>query len=485
MSFAAVAKGFKSQNIPKWLLSVKQNMMNNSRVFCLRVPIPPHFRLYVISDPILCREILTDPRSDKPRAIYKKFRRAHKQRIGLFTANRTEPNESYVRSVRKSLLATMHQAQIQRMQKIADGIVDEWLDQDFQAKAEEQGTSSFIFDPAQEILWITFNVFLQAAFDYTPTLDEFKFYQENNEKIENGARLWNQFDIGFWIASRLGFSKTHNDSKEGAKNRRLFGQKIITEYRKSASTRSDDPTILHVLMNQPEILKLNDTETDAQLVCEVVTWLFAGHDTTGFSVAHALIFLAQHRECQEKLRMEVMKSKNEAANNRSTSYLSCVVRESWRLAPVAATGSARITGRAFTHEATGVVVPKGAVCSLPQLLYAHDAEIFPEPERFKPERWESPTPLMEKSYMPFSLGARNCPGQGLALGEIYSTIPKIIRKYRLELDTEGHIDCRLTYALLGYKLKATRLWGGMYLLVYNRGFSLFAAMYPGSIKLTT
>lgn len=457
ISALRVAYSLRAPNAPRWILNVKQNMVNNARVFCLRIPIPPLFRFYIVSDPILCREILMDPNGDKPNALYKGFRRVSK-RIGLFTATRTSPNESYVRSVRKSLLTTMHKSQIQRMQKVTDGIVDRWMNEEFRAKAAEQGTNSIVFDPAREVLWITFSVILQAAFEYTPTFKEFECYLESQKKIDKGA-VASQFDIGYWLACRLGISKQFKEIQEGGENNKRLARKLIAEYRKNVANRSDDPTILHILINQPEILKLND-EADTQLVCEVLIWLFAGHDTTGFSVSHSLIFLAMHPECQDKLRKEVIQSEesaDDAVNNRSTSYLSCVVRETWRMAPVAALGGARSTGRAFTHEATGVVIPKGAICVMPQYLYARDAEIFPDPEVFKPERWESPTSLMEKSYFPFSLGGRNCPGQGLALAEIYSTIPKIIRNYRLELHTEGYVSSSLTYSLLGYKLKATRL----------------------------
>jgi hypothetical protein len=42
-------------------------------------------------------------------------------------------------------------------------------------------------------------------------------------------------------------------------------------------------------------------------------------------------------------------------------------------------------------------------------------DVFPEPERFKPERWQNSTLEMERSLVPFSKGKRMCPGKELVL----------------------------------------------------------------------
>ena len=45
-------------------------------------------------------------------------------------------------------------------------------------------------------------------------------------------------------------------------------------------------------------------------------------------------------------------------------------------------------------------------------FYCHmQSEVFPKPEKFKPERWLNPTPEMEKYLVPFSKSKRMCPGK--------------------------------------------------------------------------
>jgi cytochrome P450 len=61
-----------------------------------------------------------------------------------------------------------------------------------------------------------------------------------------------------------------------------------------------------------------------------------------------------------------------------------------------------------------------------------NADIFPEPREFIPERWlEADAPT--KYLVPFSKGARHCLGMNLAIAELYLTVVRIFRTLDLEL----------------------------------------------------
>jgi cytochrome P450 len=63
------------------------------------------------------------------------------------------------------------------------------------------------------------------------------------------------------------------------------------------------------------------------------------------------------------------------------------------------------------------------VCYLPQVLTNYDSQLYEDPDYFRPERSESPTKEMAEAYIsPFLIGARNCPGQALAIAEINSAL---------------------------------------------------------------
>lgn len=61
-------------------------------------------------------------------------------------------------------------------------------------------------------------------------------------------------------------------------------------------------------------------------------------------------------------------------------------------------------------------------------------EIFPDPMKFKPERWlgESKKQL-QKYFIPFAKGSRSCVGMILAWAELYVSIGNIFRRFDLEL----------------------------------------------------
>lgn len=65
-----------------------------------------------------------------------------------------------------------------------------------------------------------------------------------------------------------------------------------------------------------------------------------------------------------------------------------------------------------------------------------DATLFPEPEQFRPERFDVEQ-TNEKynafTYIPFSAGPRNCIGQKFALLELKSVLSKVLRFHELEL----------------------------------------------------
>lgn len=71
-------------------------------------------------------------------------------------------------------------------------------------------------------------------------------------------------------------------------------------------------------------------------------------------------------------------------------------------------------------------------------------ELFPEPNTFKPERFEMDYTANKRSpyaFIPFSAGPRNCIGQKFAMLEIKTVLANVLRHYKL--DYAGKIDEKL------------------------------------------
>jgi cytochrome P450 len=178
-------------------------------------------------------------------------------------------------------------------------------------------------------------------------------------------------------------------------------------------------------------------------------FLVAGMDTTGFTLSNAMVFVAKHQAVQEKLRRELARAGDKKPED--VPYFGCVVKESNRKLPVASMNPWRQTGRAF--ELDGMVVPKGALVLMPQILSNYDSRLFEDPETYRPERWENASKEMLEATHMFSYGNRNCPGQSLAKAEINSIFPKVVSRYVLELVDEGKPDFFLTSKFVGTRLK--------------------------------
>ena len=80
---------------------------------------------------------------------------------------------------------------------------------------------------------------------------------------------------------------------------------------------------------------------------------------------------------------------------------------------------------------TGITVPKGTVIGIDIQSVHHNPEYYPNPEKWDPERFtpENRDKLVPYTYMPFSLGPRNCVGMRFALTEAKTAIAYLINRY--------------------------------------------------------
>jgi cytochrome P450 family 135 len=146
--------------------------------------------------------------------------------------------------------------------------------------------------------------------------------------------------------------------------------------------------------------------TDRELRDELMTLLVAGHETTATALAWAVERLARHPDKLERLSAEVRADRDE--------YLKAVVYETLRLRPVISLVNRTLKA---PMELAGYELPAG-VKVVPSIYLVHRRpDVYPEPERFLPERFLG-NPPGTYTWIPFGGGVRRCLGAAFAQFEM-------------------------------------------------------------------
>ncbi len=106
-----------------------------------------------------------------------------------------------------------------------------------------------------------------------------------------------------------------------------------------------------------------------------------------------------------------------------------------------------VLSRKVTESCTISNIPfhKGTAVFVPAYTIHHDAEYWPEPEAFKPERFlpenkESITPF---TYMPFGDGPRSCVAMRFAYMEMKTVLVRVLQKYRFVRGPETSVPIKV------------------------------------------
>jgi cytochrome P450 family 135 len=158
---------------------------------------------------------------------------------------------------------------------------------------------------------------------------------------------------------------------------------------------------------------------DGEMRDELLTLLVAGHETTATSLAWAMERLCRHPDKLDRLREEV-----EAG---SDAYLTATIQETLRLRPVISIVIRRLTEPV---EIGGYELPAGVSVTPSVYLVHRNPEIYPEPERFLPERFLD-NPPGTYTWIPFGGGVRRCLGASFAQFEMAVVLEELVKRHRI------------------------------------------------------
>lgn len=144
-----------------------------------------------------------------------------------------------------------------------------------------------------------------------------------------------------------------------------------------------------------------------QMGTDIMSVSLAGADAPSVALAWMLYAVARYPEVQIKLGQEIDRVLEgrppTGADLPQLRYARAVVQETLRLYP-----PAWYTPRTNVKDDVidGVQIPAGSTVMVMQYLMHRDAEFWPDPDTFRPERFlENPLP---QAYMPYGWGPRYC-----------------------------------------------------------------------------
>lgn len=208
---------------------------------------------------------------------------------------------------------------------------------------------------------------------------------------------------------------------------------------KASAEEDREMTFLEIMLSKKQ-MDFRD------VITMVLDMLMAGIDTTSHSMAFVLYHLAKNPDVQERAYQEVRSVLPHKSKSLSVSelnqlrYVKACIKENMRLNPIV-----QGTVRQLDHEVvlSGYRIPPRVLLIAQNMVACRLEENFPEPLKFKPERWlkdEAENKTHPFLFIPFGFGPRMCVGKRIAEQEILVLVTKLLRRFRVEYHHED-IDC--------------------------------------------
>ncbi|MBV8883917.1 MAG: cytochrome P450 [Chroococcidiopsidaceae cyanobacterium CP_BM_RX_35] len=195
----------------------------------------------------------------------------------------------------------------------------------------------------------------------------------------------------------------------------------IAERRSQPNAGRTEILALLMAARDPEGQQLSDIE----LRDELITLLFAGHETTASALAWALYWSVYSPEVHTKLLAEIdaLNVAPDPVTIARLPYLSAVCQETLRLYPIAISAFPRVVKQPL--NVAGYSLEPGTVIMPSIYLAHHRSAVYPEPKQFRPERFFE-RQFSPYEYLPFGGGNRRCIGSAFALFEMKLVLFKLL-----------------------------------------------------------
>ncbi len=275
--------------------------------------------------------------------------------------------------------------------------------------------------------------------DYTFDIASNLFLSTDGGAESKTGKLFEEFSNGLFTIP-WSFPWTKFGKALRARKKLLEHLEKIVIKRQQADNPGEDALGLMIQAEDDEGNKLSLEELKDQ----VLLLLFAGHETLTSAIASFCLLTAQHPDVMQRLREEQdqlnITNTPTLEDLKNMVYLDQVLKEVMRLIPPVGGGFREAIQ---TFEFGGYRIPQGWNVQY-QIAQTHkDEEIYPESDRFDPERFAPDQPADKQAsfgYIPFGGGLRECIGKEFARLEMRLFASKLLRDYQWELVPEQNLE---------------------------------------------
>ncbi len=167
---------------------------------------------------------------------------------------------------------------------------------------------------------------------------------------------------------------------------------------------------------------------DEELRDQIMSLLFAGHETTASATAWVLYWLGRDERMRHDVIAELTVTSNDGSDPVQVPLLHAVTEEALRLSPPAIIAGKRML--TADGELLGKPLPAGTIVTPCMYLAHHQPDLFPNPRRFDPSRFLG-NRVSRQHYFPFGGGTRRCLGSELAMLEVRMITAAVLRRCQL------------------------------------------------------
>jgi cytochrome P450 len=397
----------------------------------VRIPTVPGYSIYVLADPVAVEHVLVKS--------YKNYRKAEfiTGPIRLLLGNGLFSSEGdfWLRQRRLAQPAFLRGAVVgmaASMTAAVDRTIRTW----------EAAPDGRTLDIVAETMRLVFEIAGATLFgaDVAASADDIAAAERDIFAMVR-HKMDNPLSAPLWMPTRL------NRAYRAAKRRLdevVFG--IIEARRQKGPAGNDLLDLLLAARDEESGIGMSDQ----QLRDEVLTLLFAGHDTTASGISWAWHLLARHPQVQENLHDEAaahLRGRVPTAEDLPHLPLATAVfEEALRLYPPAP-GLAR---RAVEpDEIEGRPVPAKAIMMPSQWLIHRHPAYWDEPDQFRPERFlpgrAGNRPKF--AYFPFGGGPRACIGNTFAMIEGALILAGLTQRFQVRPADDREVETDMTFVL--------------------------------------